>query len=68
MAGRGNSFSRDYSTSDSLEGSLVPNPFPEEKGRENLYSVDNEVVNYLRRHTREYRKNIGGLPTIPDLP
>ena len=33
-----------------------------------MYSVDNEVVNYLRRHTRAYMKNIGGLPIIPEFP
>ena len=33
-----------------------------------MYSVDNEVVNNIRRHTRAYVKSIGGLPTIPDLP
>ena len=53
MAGRGNLFSRDYSTSDSSESSLFPNPIPEEeKGKEHMYSVDNEVVNDLRRHIR----------------
>ena len=31
-----------------------------------MYSVNNEVVNDLRRHTRAYVKNIG--PIIPDLP
>ena len=39
MAGQGNLFSRDYSTDDSLESSLFPNPIPEEKGKENLYSL-----------------------------
>ena len=68
MAGRGNPFSRDYSTGDSSKGSLVPNPIPEGKGREHLYSVDNEVVNDLRRHTRTYVKKIRGLPIIPELP
>ena len=47
---------------------MVPNPIPEEKGREHLYSVDNEVVNDLRRHTRAYVKNIGGLPIITIFP
>ena len=47
---------------------MVPNPIPEEKGREHLYSMDNEVVNDLRRHTRAYMKKIGGLPIIPYLP
>ena len=66
MAGRGNPFSRDYSTGNSSESSGFHNPIPEE--REHLYSVDNEIVNDLRRHTREYVKNIGGLPIIPELP
>ena len=30
--------------------------------------MDNQVINDLRRHTREYVKNIGGLPIIPDFP
>ena len=30
--------------------------------------MDNEVVNDLRRHTRAYVKNIGGLLIIPELP
>ena len=64
MAGRGNPFSRDHSIGNSSEGSLFPNPIPEEKGREHLYSVDNEVVNDLRRHTRDYVNKIGGLPII----
>ena len=68
MASRGNLFSRDYSTDDSSESSLFPNPIPEEKGKEHMYSVDNEVVNDLRRHTRAYVKKIGGLPIIPVLP
>ena len=68
MAGRGNPFSQDYSTGDSSESSLFPNPSPEEKGKEHMYSVDNEVVNDLRRFTRAYAKKIGGLPIIPILP
>ena len=68
MAGRGNPFSRDYSTGNSSESSGLHNPIPEEKNREHLYSVGNEVVNYLRRHTRAYVKKIGGLPIIPELP
>ena len=68
MAGRGNPFPRNYSIGNSFESSLFPNPIPEEKGKENLYSVDNEVVDYLRRFTRAYAKNIGGLPIIPALP
>ena len=68
MASRGNPFSQNYSTGDSSESSLFPNPNPEEKSEEHLYSVDNEVVNDLRRHTRAYVKKIGGLPIILDLP
>ena len=47
MAGRGNLFSRDYSTSNSSESSDFHNPIPEEGGREHLYSVDNEVASFL---------------------
>ena len=68
MAGQGNLFSRDYSTGDSSESSLFPNPILEEKGKEHLYSIDNELVDDLRRITRAYVKKIGGLPIIPVLP
>ena len=68
MAGRGNPFSRDYSTGDSSESSLFPSPIIEDKGKEHLYSTDNEVTNDLRRHTRPYVKKIGQLPIIPILP
>ena len=67
MAGRGNPFPQNNSTSDSFESSLFPNPNTEEN-REHLFAMDNQVVNYLRRHTRAYVKSIGGLPIIPDLP
>ena len=67
MASRGNPFPRSYSTGDSFEGSLFPDPNTEEN-KEHLFSVDNQVVNDLRRHTRAYVKSIGGFPTIPDLP
>ena len=67
MAGRGNPFPRNYSTSDSFESILFPDLNTEEN-REHLYYVENEVVNDLRRHTRDYVKNIGGLPIIPNLP
>ena len=67
MAGRGNRFPQNYSTSDSFESSSFPNLILEEN-REHLYSVDNEVINDLRRHTRDYVKKIVGLPIIPDLP
>ena len=68
MSGRGNPFSQDYSTGNSSESSVFHNPIPEEGGREHLYSVDNEVVNNLRRHTRAYVKKIGGFLIIPELP
>ena len=67
MAGRGNPFPRSYSTSDSFESSLFPDPNTEEN-REHLFFVDNQVVNDLRRHTRAYVKKIGGLPIIPVIP
>ena len=67
MDGRGNLFPRNNSTSDSFESSLFPDPNTE-GNREHLFSIDNQVVNYLRRHTWAYVKSIGGLPTIPDLP
>ena len=68
MVGRGNPFPRNFSTSDGSERSLFPNPIPEEKGKEFLYPVDNEVVDDLRRITRFYAKKIGGLPIILALP
>ena len=68
MVGRENLFSWDYSTGDSSKSSLFPNPIPEEKGKEHLYYVDNEVVNDLSRRTRAYVKNIGGLTIIPVFP
>ena len=61
MASRGNPFPRNYSTSDSFESSLFPDPNTEEN-REHLFSVDNQVVNDLRRHTRAYVKSIGDYP------
>ena len=68
MAGGGNLFSQNYSTGNSSEASVFPNPIPEEEGREHLYYVNNKVVNNLRRHTRAYVKKIGGFPIIPELP
>ena len=68
MAGQGNPFSQNYSTGDSFESSLFPNPTSEEKGKEHLYSVDNEVVDDLRRITRAYAKKLEGLPIIHVLP
>ena len=66
MDGQGNPFPRNNSTSDSFESSFVdPNI---EENREHLFSMDNEVVNDLRRHTRAYVKNIGVLPIIHYLP
>ena len=68
MASRRNPFPQNYFTGDRSERSLFPNPILEEKGKEHLYFVNNEVVNDLRRFTREYVKTIGGLPIIPILP
>ena len=68
MDGRGNPFSWDYSIGNSSESSFFHNPTPEEKGKGHLYSVDNEVVDNLRIFTRDYAKNIWGLPIIPALP
>ena len=68
MAGQGNLFSREYSTGDNSESILFPNPIPEEKGKQFLYPINNEVVNDLRRFTRAYVKKIGGLPNIHVLP
>ena len=62
MAGQGNPFSRNYSTSDSFESSLFHTSTPEDKEKGYLYRIDNEVVDDLRRITRAYAKNIGGLP------
>ena len=41
---------------------------PEYKEKGYLYPVDNELVDDLRRITRAYAKNIGGLPIISILP
>ena len=68
MVGRGNSFSQEFPTGDSSETSTPQIPTPEEKGTGYLYPIDNEVVEDLRRITRAYAKNIGGLPIIPVLP
>ena len=68
MDDQGKPFSRNYSTGDNSESSLFPNPTPEEKGKEHLHSVDNEVVDDMRIFTRAYAKKIGGLPIIPILP
>ena len=68
MVGRGTLFSQEYSIGDSSETSFPQRPSPEEKVTEYLYPVDNELVDDLRRITREYANNIGGLPIIPALP
>ena len=66
MAGRGNPFPQNHSTNDSFESSF---PYPNTKeNREHLFTMDNQVVNDLRRHAWAYVKSIGGLPIIPDLP
>ena len=68
MAGRGSPLSRNYSTGDSSKTSLPHKPTPEENGKGYVYPMDNEVVDDLRRITREYAKNIGGLPIVFVLP
>ena len=74
MASRGNPFSREYSTGDSSETSFPKdsnsggNDNPELEVLEHLYPVSLEVVNNLRRITRLYAKNLGGLQNIPYLP
>ena len=45
-----------------------PIHFLKRRVKKNFYSIDNEVVNDLRRNTRAYVKNIGGLPIIRDFP
>ena len=68
MAGRGSPLSRNYSTGDSFETSFPHKTTPEEKGKGYLYPTDNEVVDDLRRITRAYAKNIGGLSIVSVLP
>ena len=57
-----------HSTGDCSKSSLLHKPTPENKDKGYLYPVDNEVVDDLRRITREYAKKIGGLPIISILP
>ena len=76
MADRGNPFTRNYSFGDSSETKFPEDFIYEEKDKvgseveasEFLYPVPFEVVNHLRRHTRSYVKNLGGLKAIPELP
>ena len=68
MAGRGIPLPRNHSIGDSSESFLLHKPTPEDKDKGYLYLVDNEVVDDLRRITREYVKTIGGLPIISILP
>ena len=73
MACRGNPFTQNYSTSNNFEASFSKKFIPEERVNpevettEHLYLVPFVVVNHLRRHTRSYVKNLGGLQTIPEL-
>ena len=67
MAGRGSSLPQNHSTSDSSESNLFHKPTPEDKEKGYLYPIDNEVLDDLRIITREYAKNIGGLPIISIL-
>ena len=68
MAGQGSPFPWNHSTGDSSESSLLHKPTPEDKEKGYLYPVNKEVVDDLRRITRAYVKNIGGLPIISILP
>ena len=68
MAGRGSPLPQNHSTGDSSESSLFHKPTPEDKEKGYVYPIDNKVVDDLRRITREYVKNIGGLPIISVLP
>ena len=67
MVGRGNPFTRNYSTSDSSKTRFSEDFISEERldpeveVLEHPYQVPFEVVNHLRRHTRSYVKNLGGL-------
>ena len=74
MDGRGNMFTRNYSTSDSSETKFPEDFISEERvgsneeGSECLYLVLFELVNRLRRHIRPYVKNLAGLKAILELP
>ena len=68
MAGRGSPFPRNHSTGDSSESSLFHKSTTKDKEKGYFYHVDNEVVDDLRRITKAYAKNIGGLPIISVLP
>ena len=59
-----NPFSQNNPTSDIFESSFYPDPNTQEN-RKHLYSVDNEVVNDLIRHTRDYVKKIGRITDYP---
>ena len=73
MASRGNMFSRDFSTGARSE-TMLPEDFifeerlnPEVEVTEQIYPIPFEIFNHLRRHTRSYLKNLGGLQTILEL-
>ena len=76
MAGRGILFVRNYSVGNTSETTFPKNFVLEEQekvgskeeGLERLYIVPFEEVNHLRRHTRYYVKNIGGLKEILAFP
>ena len=68
MAGRGSSLPQNHSTGDSFESILFHKSTPEDKEKGYMYPVDNKVVDDLRRITRAYAKEIGGLPIIYVLP
>ena len=68
MAGWVSSLPQNHSTDDKSEIILFHKSTPEDKEKGYLYHVDNEVVDDLRRITREYVKKIGGLPIVSILP
>ena len=51
-----------------LKPFLLQKPTPEENGKGYRYPINNEVVDDLRRITKAYAKNIGGLPIVYSLP
>ena len=74
MAGWGNPFSREHSTSDSFDSNFPKRPIPEGKFKpeldvtEYIYPISNEVVDHLRRIIRSYANKMGGFPNILALP
>ena len=76
MDGRESPFAMNYSTGDTSktkfpEGFILEEQEKvgfEEEGSTCLYAIWFKEVDHLRRHTRSYVKNLGGLKAIPTLP